>query len=80
MNNVAIIADSHFGIKKANDLFLESQLDFFKYQLVPSLEENEIREIYFLGDVFDNRVSMNIKIKNAVIETYRNGILGSAKM
>ena len=72
MNNVAVITDPHFGIKKANDLFLNSQLKFFKEQLVPSLEEHNIKEIFFLGDIFDNRVSMNIKIKNAVLDVFEN--------
>jgi len=78
-NNVAIITDSHFGIKKANDLFLESQLRFFKNQFEPSLKRNGIKEIFFLGDVFDNRVSMNIKIKNAVLDIFEN-VLGGYKI
>lgn len=69
---VAIITDSHFGIKKANDLFLESQIKFFKEQFVPYLEKNDIKEIFFLGDVFDNRVSINIKIKNVVLDMFEN--------
>lgn len=78
-NNAAIVTDSHFGIKKANDLFLESQLKFFKTQFEPSLKRNGIKEIFFLGDVFDNRVSMNIKIKNAVLDIFGN-LLGSYKI
>lgn len=78
-NNIAIITDSHFGIKKANDLFLDSQLKFFKEQFEPSLKRNGIKEIFFLGDVFDNRVSMNIKIKNAVLDIFEN-ILGAYKI
>jgi len=79
INNVALIADSHFGIKKANDLFFNSQLKFFKEQFVPSLEEHNIKEIFFLGDIFDNRVSMNIRIKNNVLDIFEN-ILGDYKI
>lgn len=70
MNKVAIITDLHFGIKKANDLFLESQLSFYRNQFEPYLKKNGIKEIFVLGDIFDNRVSINIKIKNAVLALF----------
>jgi len=72
MNNVAIISDWHLGIKKSNDLFFQSQLSFFRDQFEPYLKKNGITEIFFLGDLFDNRVSLNIKIKNEALNIFDN--------
>ena len=67
-----MVSDSHFGIKKANDIFFESQIKFFQDQFEPYLRKNKIDTIFFLGDVFDNRVSLNIKIKNMVLNLFSN--------
>lgn len=63
---LALLTDTHFGIYKASDTFLKSQLDFFENQLFPYLRDNEIDTIIHLGDLFDNRVNINVKVMNSV--------------
>lgn len=65
---VAILSDTHFGTRKGNETFLNSQLKFFREQFIPHLKREGIKTILHLGDFFDNRVHINSKVLNAVIE------------
>ena len=71
---VAIISDTHFGIKKGLDVFLESQLNYFRKQLIPYLKKKKIDTILHLGDFFDNRVNIDSKVMNAVIDLFENDL------
>lgn len=50
---VIILGDMHFGVK--NEEFLQNQLDFYYKQLIPYCEENGIKYIFQLGDIFEHR-------------------------
>jgi DNA repair exonuclease SbcCD nuclease subunit len=63
---VAIICDTHFGVKKSNNIFLKSQLRFFEELFFPYLREHDIKTIFHLGDWFDNRTSINLNVLNEV--------------
>lgn len=63
---IAIISDTHFGTKKNNSEFLNSQLNFFNKCFFPHLEKNKIKTIIHLGDMFDNRQNLNVNILNEV--------------
>jgi DNA repair exonuclease SbcCD nuclease subunit len=66
MSEICLITDLHFGCRNNSEIFLESQLKFFTEQLVPELKERNIKKIYVLGDFFDNRSQINVKIQNSV--------------
>lgn len=68
---IALLADLHFGIKKGDPTFIESQLRFYKNQLVPQLNEKGINQIWILGDVFDTRQTINTQIINHVIDLFK---------
>jgi len=72
MAKIAVLTDIHFGVKKNSDIFLKSQMDFFTEQFIPYLEENNIQDILFLGDLFDNRNNINTKVMNDVYELFSN--------
>jgi len=59
-SKVILIGDTHFGIKKFSLEFLDNQLELFDTQIFPYMEENNIKEIYQLGDLFDNRTTADI--------------------
>ena len=63
---VCLVSDIHFGVNKNSELFLNSSIRFFRDQLVPYLEKEEITHILVLGDVFDNRNSINVRISDEV--------------
>lgn len=67
-----MIADLHFGIKKADPTFMESQFRFFTEQLVPELKSKGIKDLWILGDVFDTRQSLSVLVINKVIELFRD--------
>lgn len=69
---VALIADCHFGIKKSDAVFMESQLRFFREQFIPELKAANIKDIFILGDVFDTRQTINVQTINIVIDLFRN--------
>lgn len=68
---IAMIADTHIGIKKADPTFMESQLRFFREQFVPELTAMGIKTIWVLGDVFDTRQQINTLVINKVIELFK---------
>lgn len=65
-----LISDLHFGVKKANEIFLESQLRFIKEQLIPEATEKGIKDIYILGDLLDTRQTVNVKVFNILHELF----------
>lgn len=67
---IVMIADLHFGIKKADPTFMESQLRFFKEQFVPELNASGIKDIWILGDVFDTRQAINTSVIYNVIDLF----------
>lgn len=69
---VAIIADLHFGVKRSDLTFQESQLRFFKCQFVPELKEQGVDTIVVCGDIFDTRQTVNVQTENVVIDLFKN--------
>jgi len=74
MNKICLISDLHIGIKKNNDTFLKSQLNFLRNQLIPYLQQNKIEYLFILGDLFDNRNSINTKIQNEVFHLFKDDL------
>jgi DNA repair exonuclease SbcCD nuclease subunit len=66
LSKICLISDLHFGVRKNNEVFIDSQLRFINEQFIPYLNENGIKKICILGDLFDNRQSTNTKVMNAV--------------
>jgi DNA repair exonuclease SbcCD nuclease subunit len=61
---VAIINDTHAGIRNSSDIFLDNAEKFYSDVFFPYLLENGIRRIIHLGDVFDNRKFINFRALN----------------
>ena len=55
MAKIAVLGDSHFGMRNDNKRILEFQCKFYEEQFFPYLEKNGITEIIQTGDFFDNR-------------------------
>ena len=63
---IAIINDTHFGVRNDSSFFLNHFLDFFELQFFPYLKENNIKTIFHLGDLMDRRKYVNINTLNQV--------------
>ena len=68
---VALLADTHFGCKKSDKTFQDSQLRFFNEQFVPELKEKNIDTVIICGDVFDTRQTVNVQTENVVINLFK---------
>lgn len=71
---IGIVTDCHFSVKRGSDIFLKSQLKFFKEQFIPELKERNIKTIVIPGDFFDNRTSLDQKILDHVFELFENDL------
>jgi DNA repair exonuclease SbcCD nuclease subunit len=65
-------SDWHFGVRSNNLEWFEISKDYFENFFLPWLDEN-IREgdvFYCLGDVFDNRQTMNLMVASYAIDLF----------
>ena len=58
---VAILNDTHCGVKNGSDVFLDNAEDFYSNIFFPYLEEHGITRILHLGDYYDHRRYVNFK-------------------
>lgn len=58
---IAILNDTHCGIRNSSDIFMEYQEKFYRDVFFPYLLENNIKKILHLGDYYDNRKFINFK-------------------
>ena len=68
MSKVIILGDTHYGIKSGSSFFANYQISFFNDQLFPYMVKNGINTIFQLGDLFDHRTSLNLKMYHAIKE------------
>lgn len=61
---VAILNDTHAGIRNSSEIFMNYQEEFYRDIFFPYLEENGINKILHLGDYYENRTSINFKALN----------------
>lgn len=58
---LAILNDTHCGVRNSSDIFMRYQERFYLDVFFPYLQENGIEQILHLGDYYDNRKTINIK-------------------
>lgn len=58
---IAIISDTHCGIRNSSDIMINHQEKFYRDVFFPYLLENNITQILHLGDYFDARRYINFK-------------------
>lgn len=56
---VAIINDTHFGVRGDSSVFLDHQEKFFSEVFFPTIDERNIKTVIDLGDTFDRRKYVN---------------------
>ena len=62
---VAILNDTHCGVRNSSDIFLKYQERFYEEVFFPYLKENNIKHILHLGDYYEHRKFVNFKALNA---------------
>ena len=61
---IAILNDTHCGIRNSSDVFLDNAEKFYNDTFFPYLVENGISHIVHLGDYYDNRKFVNFRALN----------------
>lgn len=59
---IAIISDTHLGVRNDSPIFLQYSLKFLYEIFLPYLLENKINTITHLGDMFDRRKYINYRV------------------
>lgn len=61
---VAILNDTHCGVRNSSDIFLKYQERFYSEIFFPYLKEHNIKNILHLGDYYEHRKFVNFKALN----------------
>lgn len=69
-NKVALITDTHAGVRNDSIFFHDVAKEFYDEIFFPTLEEREIDQIIHLGDVLDRRRTMNVLTANRLQEDF----------
>lgn len=62
MSKIALITDTHFGVRNDSQIFSEYFKDYYDNDFFPFLIENDIKHVIHLGDVFDRRKFVNFSV------------------
>ena len=58
---ISLLNDTHFGVRSGNDIYLKEQERFFRDVFFPTCDNLGIKEVFHLGDFFDNRKSLDLR-------------------
>ena len=58
---IAILNDTHNGIRNSSEIFLDNAEDFYKNIFFPECKKRGIKQILHLGDYYDHRKFVNFK-------------------
>ena len=61
---IAVLNDTHCGIRNSSEIFLKNSADFYSKVFFPYCKENGIEQILHLGDYYDHRKFVNFKALN----------------
>ena len=61
---VAILTDTHCGIRNSSEVFLDNAEDFYTNIFFPECEKHGVKQIIHLGDYYDHRKFVNFKALN----------------
>ena len=62
---VAILNDTHCGVRNSSDIFIKYQERFYTEVFFPYLKKHDIKQILHLGDYYDHRKYVNFKALNS---------------
>ena len=65
MSKIAILNDTHAGVRNSSEIFINFQERFFKEIFFPYCKKNDIKHIIHLGDYYDHRKNVNFKALRA---------------
>lgn len=73
---IAIVTDTHFGVRSDSEHFDKALKQFFDEEFFPYLEKHKITTIIHLGDLFDRRKYVNYQILANAKECFLDKLSG----
>lgn len=73
---VALIADTHWGVRNDDRMFVEEASLFFRDQFFPTISGLGIDTVIHLGDTFDRRRFINYQTLRTFLDVYIEGMRG----
>lgn len=70
MSKVALIADTHWGVRGDNQSVIDYQCKFYDNVFFPTVDEKNIRHIIHLGDLVDRRKYINFFTAAAMTDRF----------
>jgi DNA repair exonuclease SbcCD nuclease subunit len=67
---IALITDTHYGVRSDNEVFHENSRQFFENVFFKYIDEHSIRTIIHLGDLVDRRKYININTARRLREDF----------
>jgi DNA repair exonuclease SbcCD nuclease subunit len=67
---IAILTDTHWGVRSQSPLFLKQAADFHRNQFFPFLKKNKIGAVIHAGDLVDNRKYITYETARIMREAY----------
>jgi hypothetical protein len=66
-----LLSDVHFGVKKNSEFFIDVTRNFFSEIITPTIKQENISQLWILGDMFDDKIITNNLIQNVALTTIR---------
>ena len=66
---IAILNDTHCGIRNSSQIFLDNAKEFYDKVFFPECEKHNIKQIVHLGDYYDHRKFVNFKAKDCSLDS-----------
>lgn len=67
---IAVVTDSHYGVRNDSPVFLQYIVDFFTNQFFPYLKAHGITHVIHGGDLVDSRKKVNIRTLEALHNSF----------
>lgn len=66
-----MISDIHFGCRGNSEKYISLIETFFLTTLKKAIDDNNITDVRILGDLFDNRNTINVRTMNSAMKVFR---------
>lgn len=77
---LALITDTHFGVRGDNQTILDHQKQFFETQFFPEIQNRNITTVIHLGDLVDRRKYINYHTAERLRKDFLDPVNSIAKM
>jgi DNA repair exonuclease SbcCD nuclease subunit len=70
-HKILLLSDIHFGVRNNSDLYLSLIENIFYKNVKDAIDTHHITDVRILGDLMDNRNTINVKTFNSVLNAFR---------